>query len=586
MNKHRLVFLILILLLIPAYAFANVKEYSVVGNVGTAPQEVIATVETTTDIRGIKVMDQNGNPVPTGIVQTQSASSKIWTLTVTVSAPCEDEWTVYLKSSGGKWNASDVSFYVSVSGTAAPAVTPKPAQAASAPAASLPTPAPCSLTIGSQSVIITIPRRSNNANIIRYDLYRMNLKDYSSTLIQSFSNGTPPFTFEDTSIPANGKYSYYYEITCDNGMSYPTSKMATVEWDRKDSTPKPTPKAADAALSVSAPDACQLEESTRGITIRIPPVSTTKTIASYDLYRIDETNAPWQARLIKSLSPSNLTYLDNNVSNGSSYSYYYVVVLKNGQNYPDSAVRSMKWTKGSSISNLRVWQDSNHIRRIHADWDDVVDAEYDVDIRINAYGNKSLKWHWSGLPYNTSDMFFRDAIPGTQYLVTVTEPISGKSLSQTIYLPKAPTYSRYGARPQGGTVTWISHADKQAAANVYRANFTYYQTLSSSEFNNKSKDNGLYYRSKWIYSKSSGNHELDAMIVLRSPSGKVVWEEWFGQELSAVNGSSTWEWVYPLDYLISEMKDWKSSNLLEPGEYTVEHYYDDMLVNSSTFIIR
>ena len=89
-------------------------------------------------------------------------------------------------------------------------------------------------------------------------------------------------------------------------------------------------------------------------------------------------------------------------------------------------------------------------------------------------------------------MFFRDAIPGTQYLVTVTEPISGKSLSQTIYLPKAPTYSRYGARPQGGTVTWISHADKQAAANVYRANFTYYQTLSSSEFNNKSKDIGAF----------------------------------------------------------------------------------------------
>ena len=476
MKKYRILSLLLaLLLLFPAVSHAGVKGFAIDGNVGTAPLEVNVTVETTEDIRGIKVMDENGRNIPTGIVQTQSSGGKTWQLTATVNEACEAEWTVYLKSGQGKWTASDVSFFVSVSGNAAPA--PK-------------------------------------------------------------------------------------------------------------ATPKPTPKATDASLSVSAPDACQLEESTRGIMIRIPPVSTTKTIASYDLYRIDETNAPWQARLIKSLSPSNLTYLDNNVSNGSSYSYYYVVVLKNGQNYPDSAVRSMKWTKGSSISNLRVWQDSNNIRRIHADWDDVVDAEYDVDIRINAYGNKSLKWHWSGLPYNTSDMFFRDAIPNTQYLVTVTEPISGKSLSQTIYLPKAPTYSRYGARPQGGTVTWVSHADEQAAANVYRANFTYYQTLSSSEFNNKSKDSGLYYRSKWIYSKSSSNHELDAMIVLRSPSGKVVWEEWFGQELSAVNGSSTWEWVYPLDYLISEMKDWKSNNLLEPGEYTVEHYYDDMLVNSSTFIIR
>ena len=119
--QKRLVLLMLftLLLLFPAVSCAGVNGFSIEGNVGTAPQEVHVTVETSSNIRGIKVMDENGKAIPVSIVQSQSSNGKIWELAANISSSYDAEWTVYLKSGNGQWTASDVCFFVSVSSRSA-----------------------------------------------------------------------------------------------------------------------------------------------------------------------------------------------------------------------------------------------------------------------------------------------------------------------------------------------------------------------------------------------------------------------------------------------------------------------------------
>lgn len=122
----------ILLLLIPVLCYAEVNAFSIMNNIGIAPQDVLVTIDTTSDIRAIKIMDSAGRAVAASISQSQSRSRKSWSLLTTITTSCSDEWTVYLKGESGSWHTSDISFFVDIESsghaqTSQPRLTPTPA---------------------------------------------------------------------------------------------------------------------------------------------------------------------------------------------------------------------------------------------------------------------------------------------------------------------------------------------------------------------------------------------------------------------------------------------------------------------------
>ncbi len=139
-NCKRFCLLLLVLLLLPVSSLAGVTGYSVRNTFGEAPQTIEIILETTEDIRAVKLVDEDGSSIAASITQSQASTGKIWSLSTTVQAACSEEWTVYLRTSSGSWEASDVCFFVDITGSAAaapaPTATPRPTIRATA------TPAP------------------------------------------------------------------------------------------------------------------------------------------------------------------------------------------------------------------------------------------------------------------------------------------------------------------------------------------------------------------------------------------------------------------------------------------------------------
>ena len=207
-----------------------------------------------------------------------------------------------------------------------------------------------------------------------------------------------------------------------------------------------------------------------------------------------------------------------------------------------------------------------------------------MGIRVNATGNENVNWHWSGLPYNTSDMTYICAIPDTEYLIEVTAPITGQTLTTTITLPKASEYSAFGAQAKGGRFVWVSRKELWET-NAWNAKNVSFENVNTKEFMDMWEDYKLFFISKFRYSKSSTDHSVDGMIVIRSPEGKVVYEDEY--QYGTIDGAGAgqqWNWYVDLEYVIET--GWNSNQPeLESGEYIVEHYFNDELVNRGTFLI-
>ena len=315
-----------------------------------------------------------------------------------------------------------------------------------------------------------------------------------------------------------------------------------------------------------------------GIILRLPVAFS---LYDYDIYRSEDGG---EFECIQSLTNAYRSYCDSDLKPDSSYTYFFIATALDKRVYPNSERASIVWTDHSDISNLKVWQDKEDIRTIHVEWDDVTDAEYDINVSFVAPGNRDENWHWSGLPYNTHDMELTWALPGTGYVVTVTEPITQKQLSKTITLPKARKYSQYGSTSKGGKLLWISKADLYSNdKDPWDSKNIAYKAVSPEDFKQKTKDYVLYYQSKFTYTKASDNHEVDEMIIIRMPSGRIVYDDMYETYIEAKKKNWTWSWYLSLGNLLYDLNN---SYTLDPGTYTIEHYFDDRLVNSSSFKIN
>lgn len=254
-------------------------------------------------------------------------------------------------------------------------------------------------------------------------------------------------------------------------------------------------------------------------------------VSSYVLYRNTNNSV---AHAVRSFSPDDiLSYTDTDIKAGSTYTYTYIVNRSDGTSYPESKANNAK---------------------------------------------SSTSYRAAGTSSSTSS--------STQKTTATKKPTATPYTKPTA-TPVPEKYARYGAHPQGGNLCWITDAAlAENNYNAFSADFTYYKSLTPSGFQSEDQVSGLYYRSKWNYTQSSNNHTVEPMIVMISPSGKMVQIEYSSSKLSAISGSSSWEWVLSVEDHIDRLIAQSPNGLLESGTYTVQHYLDGMILNTSTFVIK
>lgn len=123
----------LVVVLFPFVGVAEVYAYSVENNVGTVPQEVRITVETSSDVLGVNLVDGTSTFIPSSVSQTKTDSQKVWVLSTFVANPCNDEWRIYLKDNNESWADSGISFFVSINSNTPPAQTAAPVRWSTGP---------------------------------------------------------------------------------------------------------------------------------------------------------------------------------------------------------------------------------------------------------------------------------------------------------------------------------------------------------------------------------------------------------------------------------------------------------------------
>lgn len=352
------------------------------------------------------------------------------------------------------------------------------------------------------------------------------------------------------------------------------------------SVPKPTvipkPTATPVPALKSAPAACILDQSPRGISIQIPNLAHDD-IKEIDIYRVCESGA---SNYVATLDyPKEKSCIDEALTADEKYTYYYSVECACSNQFPESQKASIRWTEYSRMSNLRVRQDPNDVRTIHVSWDDIPGAGYYIMIyQVNDDGEIGL-WEWeeeNGL-CTTTHMSFHKALPRTTYVVSVHDSVTGRNLEETITISPAPDYTRYNAKCKGGTMYWYKRSDLDKGKNPWDsgAKLTKFSTISLKQFEEKIEDYELYGESDFLYQKASSDHYFEGLYILRGPNGDVAYEEYSDEFLEARSSNTGWHWYFSLDSLIRQLSGKKT--LTEPGKYMFEVYFDGCRVSRKEF---
>lgn len=247
--------------------------------------------------------------------------------------------------------------------------------------------------------------------------------------------------------------------------------------------------------------------------------------------------------------PSEKTYVDDLLVLDEQYTYYYTVKCACEEPFPDSQTATIRWTKYSQISNLKVRQDPDDIRTLHISWDDIPGGEYFVCIyQLNDEGEIGLcEWDEGNGLYTTTQMSFYNALPRTKYLIKVYDLVTYNCVEKTFSVGAAPDYSKYGARCDGGTMYWFKRSDLDKGKKPWDdgVKLKKYSTISVNEFAHMLEDYAFFSESQFVYRKTSSDHYFDALCILRDPYGNVVYEEYFDKLLEDCNKNWQWRYYFP-----------------------------------------
>ena len=343
-------------------------------------------------------------------------------------------------------------------------------------------------------------------------------------------------------------------------------------------TPTPSPVPEPTATPLPTPNLWPMLDLASGIKIQWGELPEAQ---AFCIYRAETSDGPYTK--IHTTEQHSRSYTDAQIAANTEYWYYVTSVINGAESLP-SEKGHLAWTQRSNISHLRITLDSANIRRFTIAWDDVTDSEYQVSVYL-LDTKKDESWYWSGMTTTDHSMDYEYALPNTSYQIVVREVVTEQELTETVKIPSAPSYKDYGCKSKGASLKLINRYDLNRV-DPWDADGQKISAIKRSALADTFGGSDLYYISTFTYTKASQAHSVSELFVVRTPSGKVYYQDNSGHQnqFDGEEKNWTWTWYSPVDSVLYDLgnsyDDW------EKGKYTIEQYFNGCLVNATTLTIR
>jgi len=343
-------------------------------------------------------------------------------------------------------------------------------------------------------------------------------------------------------------------------------------------TPTPSPVPEPTATPLPTPHMLPAFDMASGIRLQWGEVPGTQ---AYLVYRSEASDGTYT--LIHDTDQYNLSYTDAQITANTEYWYFVICIINGVESLPSEKVHQ-SWTQRSNISHLRITLDSANIRHFSIDWDDVTDSEYQVSVYL-LDTKKDESWYWSGMTTTDHSMDYEYALPNTSYQIVVREVVTEQELTATVKIPSAPSYKDYGCKSKGASLKLINRYDLNKV-DPWDADGQKISAIKRSALADTFGGSDLYYISTFTYTKASQAHSVSELFVVRTPSGKVYYQDNSGHQnhFDGEGKNWTWTWYSPVDSVLYDLGN--SYDEWEKGKYTIEQYFNGCLVNATTLTIR
>ena len=212
--------------------------------------------------------------------------------------------------------------------------------------------------------------------------------------------------------------------------------------------------------------------------------------------------------------------------------------------------------------------------------DDAEGLSYDVVVTPSGSPRSYLTVTAEGTSVTVDNL-----LPKTEFTITVTEPISGKSVSQTLTTGSVGKYTEYGAVPNMANFIYVKNDDLvKAENNIRKAKYTKVQTVKASTLPQSGLDAYYFMYLKWTYGKSSPDHYTNMTFFLQTPENELYCTSVYDYFSGTPSPRYYWYWYVDVSDIIRSYQT--DHTAFQPGKYTIWIYYNALNFRKSNFTIK
>lgn len=214
-------------------------------------------------------------------------------------------------------------------------------------------------------------------------------------------------------------------------------------------------------------------------------------------------------------------------------------------------------------------------------WSDQVDGlSYDVDVTPSGSPRSFLTSTAIGTSITVDNL-----LPETEFTITVTEPISGKSVSQTLTTGSVGKYTEFGAVPNMANFIYVKIADlAKSDNNIRKAKYSKIKTVKPDALPLSGTDAYYFMYLKWTYGKSSPDHFTNMAFFLQTPDNELYCTSVYDYFSGTPSPRYYWYWYVDVSDIISSYQ--ADHAAFQSGKYTIWIYYNGLFFRKSNFTVK
>lgn len=179
----------------------------------------------------------------------------------------------------------------------------------------------------------------------------------------------------------------------------------------------------------------------------------------------------------------------------------------------------------------------------------------------------------------------KNLLPDTEFLITITETRSKKSVSKTLKTGSVNKYKEYGAVPNMANVLYVTNEDYQKDDDAYQKS-KYQNKITTIKASNVPKVSEAYFYIylKWTYAQKSPEHTTNMLIFLQTPTNAIYYQTNTETFEGTPDRRWYWWWYVPIDSIMESYQD--DHPQMEKGEYNVWVFFNNLFFRKTSFTIK